>query len=173
MAQRAFLFHRGLDSARVLWRVLISGAVVSALLLACAYVPHVDHSTVALLLVLCEIALARTFGRISAWAAALLGAVGFRYYFLVPHGGLAVAAPERMVALGALLACGIAAIELALRSKRGRIEAERRDAVEKLESLVQVMLENSGARVPPNTCLGIWRGFSEPMALLSTTGTQT
>jgi two-component system sensor histidine kinase KdpD len=149
MAQRAFLFHRGLNSARVLWRVLISGVAVSTLLVVCTYVPHVDHAAVGLLLVLCEIALARTFGRIPAWAAALFGAVGFHYYFLLPRGGSAVAVPEQMVALGALLACGIAAIELAVRSKRGKIEAERRNAVEKLESFVQVMLENSGTRGAP------------------------
>ena len=150
MAQRAFLFHRDLSSARVLWRVLISGVVVSTLLVVCAFVPHVDHATVALLLVLCEIALARTLGRIPAWAAVLLGAAGFDHYFLLPRGGFSIAVPEQLIALVALLACGIAAIELALRSERGRIrEARRRDTVEKLDSLVRVMLENSGTGGAP------------------------
>ena len=125
-------------------RVLISCGVIAALLSAGVHLPHADPATLALLLVLADVGLAKTVGRTGALAGAVFGAAGFGWFFLPPPG-LRSERPEHLVALGALLITGVVIIELSVTSERGRVEAVRRhEVIEKLASLVNALLEKSG-----------------------------
>ena len=62
-------------------------------------VPHVDHATVAMLLILGIVGLASVWGLAEALTATIIGGIGFEYYFL-PPADLALQNPEHWVALG-------------------------------------------------------------------------
>ena len=98
-------------------RLTFSAGLMLALLAVCMWLPHVDHATVALLMLLVVYALARVWGTAEARTGAILGAVGFDYYVL-PPAGFNISKPEYGVALVAFLAAGFIIIQLTERSKR-------------------------------------------------------
>ncbi|MGH9648483.1 MAG: DUF4118 domain-containing protein, partial [Bryobacteraceae bacterium] len=102
---------------RLAWRLAISAGFIAALLAICSHLPHIDHATVALLMVLTIVGLATMWGRAEALTGAITGGLGFDYYFLPPHG-FGIAAPEHWVALVAFLVTGVVAGEFAARSRR-------------------------------------------------------
>ena len=94
----------------------ISIGLIVALLAGCMRLPNVDHSTVALLLVAATVGLATLWGRVEALTSALIGGIGFDYFFLPPRG-LGVERPEHLVSLLAFLCVAAVIGQLAARSK--------------------------------------------------------
>ncbi len=127
------------------WRSAISAGLILALLTVSSRAPHVDHATVALLMVLAIVGLAKAWGQAEAFTAAIVGGIGFDYYFLPPRG-FGIAAPEHWVALASFLITAVATGQLAAQLKSRQIDAvERKNEMEKLYRLAQAMLGSNGA----------------------------
>ena len=101
---------------RVAVRIAISAGVILALLAGCLWLPNIDHATVALLMVAACAAFATFWGRVEALTSALIGGIGFDYYFLPPRG-IGIEKTEHIVALMAFLFATVAIGQLAARSK--------------------------------------------------------
>jgi PAS domain S-box-containing protein len=100
---------------RLVLRVAISASLIVALLAGCLRLPHVDHATVALLMIAATVVFASVWGRVEALTCAIIGGAGFDYYFLPPRG-FGIAKPEHLVALAAFLFVAAAIGQLAARS---------------------------------------------------------
>jgi len=115
----------GFDSSRrrdrkTGWLVLdiaISAGLMAALLAGCLQLPHVDHATVALLMVAATVGVATVLGRAAAVTSAIVGGIGFDYYFLPPRG-FGIEKPEHIVAMAVFLLVAAAIGQLAARSKQ-------------------------------------------------------
>jgi PAS domain S-box-containing protein len=103
--------------ARLVLHIAISAGLMVVLIAGCLWLPNVDHATVALLMVAATVGLATVGGRMEALTGAIIGGIGYAYYFLPPRG-LAIEKPEHLVAFLAFLFVAGAAGELAARSKR-------------------------------------------------------
>ena len=157
---------------RLAWRLVISAGLIVALLAGCSRLPHIDHATVALLMVLAIVGLATMWGRAEALTGAIIGGLAFDYYFLPPRG-FGIAAPEHWVALVAFLVTGVVTSEFAARSRRDRIEAVNREiATEKLYKLVNALLESGSAESTLQQLADALVKSSEPKASRSTIGTR-
>jgi two-component system sensor histidine kinase KdpD len=129
---------------RLVYRLAISVALMGVLLAVCSRLPQMDHATVALLMVLAIAGLARMWGWAEALAGAIVGGLGYDYYFLA-HDGLGIAAPEHWVALLVFLMTAIVIGQLAAQLTRQRIEAEEQHhEIEKLYRLASAMLGGGG-----------------------------
>ena len=115
------VFDSPLFSVRKMGRLVLhlaaSAGLTVSILATCLWLPNVDHATVALLLVAASVGLATVWGRAEALSSAIVGGVGFDYYFLPPRG-FGIAAPEHLVALAAFLLVALAIGQLAARSKQ-------------------------------------------------------
>jgi PAS domain S-box-containing protein len=98
-------------------QVGVSAALIAAILWGCLRLPHVDHATVALLLIAATIGLATMSGSAAALTGAIVGSIGFDYYFLPPYG-FGIAKPEHLVALAVFLFVAAAVGQLTARSKQ-------------------------------------------------------
>lgn len=127
---------RNREIGRFVIHLLVSALLMAALLAGCLWLPHVDHATVALLMLLAVYGLARVWGTAEARTGAILGALGFDYYVL-PPAGFHIAKPEYGVALAAFLAAAFVIVQLTERSRR--MLSER-------GSLLNLALEPSGIR---------------------------
>ncbi len=123
---------------RLVLHLALSAGLMLALLAGCLWLPHVDHATVALLMLLAVYALARVWGTAEARTGAIVGAVGFDYYVL-PPAGFNITKPEYGVALLAFLAAAFVIIQLTQRSRR---------LLEERVSLLNLSLEPLGIRDP-------------------------
>jgi two-component system, OmpR family, sensor histidine kinase KdpD len=105
----------------------------------------VNHTTVALSLLMAVLAISAYWGLAEATLASVAGMLGFNYFFLPPQGTLTIEDPENWVALAAFLVTAITASQLSERARRRAAEAEeRRVEVERLYALVQsVMLSGT------------------------------
>jgi len=83
--------------------------------------PHVNDTTVALLMVLCISGISMTWGWPVALTAAIVGGIVYDYYFLGPLG-FSITAPEYGVALAAFLITAIVTGQLVAHSKRRQLE---------------------------------------------------
>ncbi|HUB81805.1 MAG TPA: ATP-binding protein [Bryobacteraceae bacterium] len=111
------------------------------LLVGATHLPHVIHTTVALLLVLLILGISIRWGWVEALVASLAGGIGFDYFFLPPHG-FELAAPEYWVSLIAFLLTAIVTGQLSARAATNRREAERRrDELEKLYRLGNAVMD--------------------------------
>jgi PAS domain S-box-containing protein len=90
---------------------------IAAILAGCLELPYVDHATVALLMVATIVGIGSLWGGPEAMTGALIGGLGFDYYFLPPHG-FGVSSPQHAVALAAFLLIAVAVSQLAARSSR-------------------------------------------------------
>jgi two-component system, OmpR family, sensor histidine kinase KdpD len=123
-------------------RLASSTGLTGMLLWACSRLPHVDEATVALAMVLAIVGIAAMWGRAAALAGAMVGGLGFDYYFL-PPAGFGIAAPEHWVAMAVFLITAIIVGELTARLTRRRIEAEARTIdVENLHRLSNAALKS-------------------------------
>jgi PAS domain S-box-containing protein len=102
---------------RLVLHLAISVGLIVALLAGCLWLPNVDHATVALLMVAVTVGLATVWGSVEALVGALIGGIGFDYYFLPPRG-FGIAKPEHLAALIAFLFVAAAIGQLAARSKQ-------------------------------------------------------
>jgi PAS domain S-box-containing protein len=98
-------------------RLAMSCGVIVAILAACLNLPNVDHATVGLLMVAAILGIGSLWGGAEALTGALVGGIGFDYYFLPPRG-FGIANPEHIVALVAFLLIAITIGQLSARSKR-------------------------------------------------------
>ncbi len=129
-----------MDMRNSILRLAISVALIGAILAVCLRVPNLHHSSVALMLVLAIVLLARTFGWLEALVAALIGGIGFNYFFLPPNG-LRTDTFEHWMDFIAFLVTAVVTGQLVARSKRRRIEAEKRKAdTEKLGGFTDAIL---------------------------------
>ena len=153
---------------QLVWRLAISAGLIVAMLVVCLRLPHVDHATVAMLMLLAIVGLAKMWGRAEALTAAIIGGIGFEHYFL-PSRGLGIANPEHWVALTAFLVTAVVTGQVATQLKRRRNEAvEREIEMEKLYRLVNTLLE-SGSSESTAAQMTDQMLILEPTALPSTT----
>src|SRR5579871_6155430 len=115
----------------LLLRLAASAALMAGLLVGCSWLPNVDHATVALLMVTATVGLATVWGRVEAVTGAVIGGVGFDYYFLPPYG-FGIDKPEHLVAMAAFLFVAAVIGQLAARSKQ---------LLEQRDSLLHLSLE--------------------------------
>ena len=101
---------------RLVLRLGISAGLIVALLKGCLWLPNIDHATVALLLIAATVGIAAVWGSAEALTGALVGGIGFDYFFLPPHG-FGIAKPEHWVALAVFVFVASAIGQLAARSK--------------------------------------------------------
>jgi len=128
----------------LVWHLTASIGSVVAIIVVCARVPHVDHATVALLLVMVIVSLASAWGLTEALTATLVGGIGFEYYFL-PARGLIIANLEQWFALGAFLITAVVTSQIAATLRQRRIEAvEQESEKDKLYKLMNVLLNTGG-----------------------------
>lgn len=108
---------RNRKMGRLVLHLAISVGFVVALLAGCLRLPNVDHATVALLMIGATVGLATVWGRAEALTGAIIGGLGFDYYFLPPYG-FGIAKPEHLVALMAFLIVAAAIGHVSARSKQ-------------------------------------------------------
>ena len=105
---------------------------------------HINHTTVALSLLLIVLFVATAWGSKPAVVASLVGVVCFNFFFLPPIGTFAVADPENWIALVAFLITAITAGQLSSRAKQRAEEANSaRQEVERLYQELQDTFEKS------------------------------
>jgi PAS domain S-box-containing protein len=104
-------------TGRLVLHLAVSACLMIALLAASFWVPHVDHATVALLMIAATVGLATVWGRIEALTGAIIGGLGFDYFFLPPRG-FGIEKPEHLVAMAVFLFVALAIGQLAGRTKR-------------------------------------------------------
>lgn len=105
---------------------------------------HVNHTTVALSLLLIVLWVATAWGSKPAVVASLLGVVSFNFFFLPPVGTFHIADPENWIALFAFLITAMTAGQLSARAKRRAEEADTaRQEIERLYYELQDSFERS------------------------------
>src|SRR5215469_8321427 len=87
---------------RILLRTSGSAALVAVLLASSLKFPYIDHATIALLLLGAVVGIGAYGGTLEALVAAMVGGVGFDYFYLPPHG-FGIEKPEHWIALGIFL----------------------------------------------------------------------
>lgn len=138
---------RSSDASLILRCAAVIG-LSAAVVVGATYVRQVNHTTVALLLVLLILVISIQWGWREALAASLAGGLAFDYFFLPPRG-FELEAPEHWVTLGAFLLTATLTGQLAARANRYRIEAERRrDEIARLYRLDNALLESDSAPAP-------------------------
>jgi len=116
-------------------RLAICAGLIGALLALCLRVPGLHRATVALMMVLVIVGLARIWGSLEALVAALIGGIAFDYYFLPPRG-FSIRTVEDLLDVTAFVVTAVVTGQLVGRLKRRRMEAEaRKIEIEKLSKL--------------------------------------
>ena len=125
-------------------RCAICAGLSILLIIAATRVPHVNHTTAALALVLLIVGVSLHWGWIEALATSIFGGIGFDY-FLLPPRGFGFENPEHWVTLGSFLLTAITIGQLSARSARNRSEVvARSDEIAKLYGLSNALLEGGG-----------------------------
>ena len=106
-------------------RLAICAGLIGALLALCLRVPGLHRATVALMMVLVIVGLARIWGSLEALVAALIGGIAFDYYFLPPRG-FSIRTVEDLLDVTAFVVTAVVTGQLVGRLKRRRMEAEAR-----------------------------------------------
>jgi two-component system sensor histidine kinase KdpD len=120
-----------------------AGALAAVCLVVYGY--HALHihnpTTVALTLLLTVLIVSTFWGLEVSVFTAVIGTLGFNYYFLPPVGTFAISDPQNWVALFAFLVTAVIASELSARARREATNAiERRKDVERLYAFSQRLL---------------------------------
>ena len=102
---------------RIALHLIVSAGLMVAIPVGCLWLPHVDHATAALLMLLAVYGLARVWGPTEARTGAIVGALVFDY-FLLPPAGFQISKPEYVVALICFLAAAFVIIQLTQQSNR-------------------------------------------------------
>lgn len=123
-------------------RLVLSITVAAGIVFGSVRLPHVNATTVALILVLVIVGLAAAFGWAEALAAALTAGFSFSYWLLSPPNNFGVFEPQHFVALIAFLLTAIGAGQLSALAKRRSLEAlARRNEMEQVFRLGGALLE--------------------------------
>ncbi len=119
-------------------------AISAATFLLKLFRDHINHTTVALALLLVVLFIATKWGARPAVAASLLGVLCFNFFFLPPTGTFTIADPENWVALSAFLITAVTVGQLSARARRRAEEAETgRREIERLYSELQEAFERA------------------------------
>ena len=89
---------------------------------------RVNHTTVALTLLLAILGISARWGLAEATLASVVAVLGFNFYFLPPVGTFTIQDPQNWVALLAFLVTAVTASQLSARARRRAAEAEARRA---------------------------------------------
>jgi two-component system sensor histidine kinase KdpD len=120
-----------------LLRLLFSVGIVAAVVTVCVFAPHVDVTSVMLVLLLAVLIIASRWGLWESVAAAGAGGLLLDYFFLPPPGW-GIEAPQHWVALATFLGIALVAGKLAERATAQAIqEMERRIESERLYTFAQ------------------------------------
>ena len=105
---------------------------------------QINHTTVALALLLVILFVATLWGSRPALLASVLGMICFNFFFLPPVGTFHIADPDNWIALAAFLITAITAGQLSARAKRRAEEAEAgRREIERLYNELQDAFERA------------------------------
>jgi PAS domain S-box-containing protein len=107
----------GRKLVRIAWHMAVSAGLIGAIMASCLQLPHVDHASVALLLIAATVGLATVWGTFEALTSAVIGGLGFDYYYLPPRG-FGIDRPEHWVALAVFVFVAAAIGQLAGRSRQ-------------------------------------------------------
>ena len=119
-----------------------SPGVALAIVAGALHVPHVNNTSVALVLIAAILGLSMRWGWAEGLVAALTGALGFDYFFLLPRG-FGPSAPEDWVTLAVFLLTAITTGHLSARAARDRDESRRRaDEIARLYQLGNALLDS-------------------------------
>jgi K+-sensing histidine kinase KdpD len=148
----SILAPSGLQSTvlKTLAQKQLTGYVVAVVVIAAAtaglkvFGSQVNHTTVALALLLAVLFVATAWGSKPAVLSALLGVACFNFFYLPPVGTFTIAAPENWIALFAFLVTAITAGQLSARARRRAEEADTaRQEIERLYHELQDSFERS------------------------------
>jgi two-component system sensor histidine kinase KdpD len=130
------VFHISLHK---ILQFFFSFCIISAIIAVCYYLPHVNETTVALSMVLAILGIATKWGMAEAIVASITGSVEFDYFFLPPFG-LGIHEPQHWLAQTAFLITAMIGGTLSAAARKKASEARaRREEIEKLFSLQQVI----------------------------------
>jgi two-component system sensor histidine kinase KdpD len=137
-----------IHSVRRILRVCLSLAIVTGISLAEFRLGRVNHTTVALTLLLAVLAIATWWGLLESLVASLAGMLCFNYLFLPPVGAWTIADPQNWVALITFVGTATVASQLSASAKRraaaqARAEesASRAEAARQSEEMKSAMLD--------------------------------
>jgi K+-sensing histidine kinase KdpD len=148
----SILAPSGLQSTvlKTLAQKQLTGYVVAVVVIAAVtavlkvFGSQVNHTTVALALLLAVLFVATAWGSKPAVLSALLGVACFNFFYLPPVGTFTIAAPENWIALFAFLVTAITAGQLSARARRRAEEADTaRQEIERLYHELQDSFERS------------------------------
>jgi len=129
-------------------RVCLSLAIVTGISLAEVRLGGVNHTTVALTLLLAVLAIATRWGLLESLAASVAGMLCFNYLFLPPVGAWTIADPQNWVALLTFVGTAAVASQLSASAKRRAVEqaraeeaASRAEAARQSEEMKSAMLD--------------------------------
>ncbi|MBI4876092.1 MAG: DUF4118 domain-containing protein [Acidobacteria bacterium] len=128
-------------SGRRVLRVCLSVAIVTAISLVEFALNSVNHTTVALTLLLAVLGIATWWGLVESLAASLAGMMCFNFLFLPPVGAWTIADPQNWVALFTFVGVAAVASQLSASAKRraGEAASRQRD-MERLYSLSRCLM---------------------------------
>lgn len=125
-------------------RIVVSLALVGAIVFVYKSILPANSVTVALTLVLAILWIAARWGYAESIVASVVGMLGLDYFFIPPVGQLTISDPENWAALAAFLVTAVTASELSVRARRREAESiARRQEVERLYALGQTLLLSS------------------------------
>jgi len=124
--------------ARRIVRVCLSAACVIGISFAESLLAKVNHTTVALTLLLAVLAIATRWGLIESLVASAAGMLCFNYLFLPPVGTWSIADPENWVALITFVVTATVASQLSASAKRRAVaQAHAEEATSRAEAAHQ------------------------------------
>jgi K+-sensing histidine kinase KdpD len=126
------LCEHGFDvNAQLRWRLLLALGAAAPIAAAAALLPlrsHVDSANMALVLVAVVVALAASGRRLPGAVAAISAALAFDFFYTRPYGSLTITRGRDVETAVLLLVVGLIVGELASRSHRHRLDADRSSA---------------------------------------------
>jgi two-component system sensor histidine kinase KdpD len=135
-------------SVRRILRVCLSLAIVTGISLAEFRLGRVNHTTVALTLLLAVLAIATWWGLLESLVASAAGMLCFNYLFLPPVGTWTIADPQNWVALITFVGTATVASQLSASAKRRAVAqaraeeaATRAEAARQSEEMKSAMLD--------------------------------
>ena len=126
------------------WLAAVFGVGLATAVLFSLSSWHINHTTVALVLLLVVLLVAMRYGSRPAIAAAVLGMLCFNFFFLPPVGTLTIVDPQNWIALGVFLITAITVGQLSARARRRAEEAETKQReIERLYRELQDAFERA------------------------------
>jgi two-component system sensor histidine kinase KdpD len=127
-----------------LGRVAAALAIVGVITLIDLLISNINHTTIALTLLMGVLAVAAKWGLVEAVAASLASMLGAAYFFLPPVGDIAIEDPQNWVAVAAFLIVSVVASQLSAGARKKACEAmQRQTELEQLNEFSQSLMLTS------------------------------